>query len=79
MIGSSNMRYSQQSGLWILQATVHDAGTITCTAVLGIHIDRYCAITRTCIVFQGRCTVTYNALLNRYHNLSKVLDRHYHL
>jgi hypothetical protein len=33
--GNSNMRYSQQSGLWILQATVHDAGTITCQATLG--------------------------------------------
>lgn len=33
-LGTFNMRYTQQSGLWILQATVHEAGTITCQAVL---------------------------------------------
>ena len=32
---TANMRYSSQTGLWIQQANIHDAGTVYCKAKLG--------------------------------------------
>ena len=34
-LGEHNMKYSPQTGLWITDASVHDAGTIECIIQLG--------------------------------------------